>query len=383
VTRSLIRGGIVIDPAAGTELAGDVLIEDGSVRGIGVGIGAEGADVVEAEGLYVAPGLIDIHTHVFSSADAGSTRVPADRVGIEQGVACLVDAGSSGASTADAFPGAVHATQRTPTYGLINIGSPGMPRELYRGGGHSSRVELCSLEGTVAAIERQRDWVRGVKVQASASHAGEFGLDAVGLAVEAAQRTELPLMVHIGNAPPRLDDVLDLLREGDIVTHVYHGKPGGALTAEGEALPALVRAVERGVRIDLGHGRSSFAFATFERARAAGLPLHSISTDIHAANVERYVVSLGRTMSKVMALGSSLVEVVRAVTSSPAGALRLDGDGFGMLRVGAPAQISLLRLREDPLEVEDAEGERRTLPRWIEPVAVYVAGERHERTAPL
>ena len=188
-------------------------------------------------------------------------------------------------------------------------------------------------------------------------------------------------MAHIGNAPPMLDETLSLLHEGDIVTHAYHGKVGGALTRDGRALPALREAVDRGVSFDIGHGRSSFAFATCERALEEGLPVHSSSTDIHRGNVDRYVVSLARTMSKLMLLGLSLEAVVRAVTLSPARALRLDGDGFGSLATGRPAHVTAFQLREEPLELEDATGELRRAERWIEPVGVWVHGERHDRTA--
>jgi dihydroorotase len=380
VTRTLIRGGTVIDPAAGTTAAADVLVEDGLIAKVGSVEDSGDAEVVDANGLYVAPGFIDIHTHVFNHGLFGVSRVDADRVGVQQGVACIVDAGSAGATTIDAFPPTVHATQRTPVYALVNIGSPGLP---HLGGGHSSRPELVSLEGTVRAVERYRGWVRGIKVQASASHTGIFGINAVKIARKAADLTGVPLMMHIGNAPPVLDEALEYLRQGDIVTHAYHGKIGGALTLGDAPLAAFQAAVDRGVIVDIGHGRSSFAFATAERALASGLPVHSISTDIHRGNIDRYVLSLARTMSKLLLLGLELVEVVTAVTATPARALRLDADGFGAIEVGGAAHLTLFRVREEEIELEDAAGEIRTAERSIEPTAVFVRGECFEVTAPL
>ena len=381
----LIHGGTIVDPEAAGPAPGDILVRDGTVVAIGE-IEEREADAADerfdAGGLYLSAGWIDIHTHVFDHSGA-ATRLEADRVGVEQGVACVVDAGSSGGATADGFPAAVRETQRTPAFALINVGSPGLPREAYGAGGHSSRPDLVSLEATVKAAERHAQWVRGIKVQASASHAAPFGIEAVKIAREAADLTGLPVMAHIGNAPPALDETLSLLREGDIVTHAYHGKAGGALTSDGRALPALREAVDRGVLIDIGHGRSSFAFATCERALAEGLPVHSISTDLHRGNVDRHVVSLARTMSKLMLLGLSLQAVVRAVTLAPARALRLDGDGFGSLAVGRPAHVTAFRLRDEPIDLEDATGEVRRAERWIDPVAVWVHGERHDRTAPI
>ncbi|MBM3141399.1 MAG: amidohydrolase family protein [Chloroflexi bacterium] len=378
---TLIHGGMLVDVERRASTATDLLIRDGVIADIGepgaVPMGSDD-ERYDATGMFVAPGFVDIHTHVFDHGLFRTTRLAADRVGVEQGVACLVDAGSAGAVTIDAFPRVVHQSQATPVFALVNIGSPGLPN---LGGGHSSRPELVSLEATVRAIERHRGWVRGVKVQASASHTGDFGMTAVRLARKAAELTGLPLMAHIGNAPPVLDDVLDLLRPGDIVTHAYHGKVGGALTFGDRVLPALHAAVERGVVIDIGHGRSSFSFATCERALAEGLPVHTISTDIHRGNLDRHVVSLARTMSKLMLLGLTLEEVVAAVTIEPARALRLDADGFGRLDVSQPAHVTVFRVREEPIALEDSEGEVRTAPRWIDPQSVFVRGERYDRTA--
>lgn len=380
---TLISGGTLVDVVRGVLVDGDVMLRDGVVAAVGAVPPGEAQavdEVFDARGLLVAPGFLDIHTHVFNHGLFSTTRLSADRVGVEQGVACLVDAGSSGAVTADAFPSVVLETQHTPVFALINIGSPGLP---LLGGGHSSRPELVSLEATVGAIERHRDWVRGVKVQASTSHTGDFGMTAVRLARKAADLTGVPLMVHVGNAPPVLDDVLDLLRPGDIVTHAYHGKVGGALTYGGRALPALRDAVDRGVYVDIGHGRSSFSFAICERALAEGLPVHTISTDIHRGNVDRYVVSQARTMTKLLLLGMPLEDVVRAVTLTPAQALGLDRDGFGTLEAGRPAHVSVFALRDDPIDLEDSEGEVRAAPQWIDPVSVFVHGRRYDRTAPV
>lgn len=382
MSATLLHGGAIVDPVAGATTPGDVLIRDGVIAAIGSNASASAGDAVrvDAAGCLLAPGFIDIHAHVFDRPGTTSSRLPADRVGVSQGVACLVDAGSAGAATIDEFPTAVHATQRTPVFALVNIGSPGMPGTER---GHSSRPELVSLEATVRAAERHRDWVRGIKVQASSSHTGTYGLTAVSLARKAADLTGLPLMMHIGNAPPVLDEALRYLRAGDIVTHAFHGKVGGALTFGDTPLPALMEAVARGVIVDVGHGRSSFAFATAERALAAGLPVHTISTDIHRGNVDGPVVSLARTMTKLMLLGLSVEAVVGAVTLAPARALRLDHDGFGTLALGGPAHLTVFRVTDEQCTLEDAEGERRVAERVIEPLTVYVAGERFAVDAPL
>jgi dihydroorotase len=376
LTRIAIENGQVIDPECGTIEARTVAVEDGRIV---EALSGPADETVDARGAYVAPGFVDLHTHVFSHDLFDHSRLEADRIGVAQGVACVVDAGSSGARTIDAFPELVR-TQRTRVFAFINIGSPGFPT---LGGGHASRPELCDLEGTVRAFERHDDWLVGVKVLASQSHTGSFGLEAVKLARKAADLVSKPLMLHIGNAPPVIDDVLELLRPGDIVTHSYHGKIGGVLGYRDQVIPAFREAVERGVVVDLGHGRSSFSFRTCEQALAQGMPLHCISTDLHRGNLERYVVSLARTMSKIRTLGFSLLDVVKAVTVNPARAIRIDERGFGTLRAGAPAHLTIFEEVEDPWRVEDAVGDARDVPRRIDTLGVLVGEAYHVRSAEL
>jgi dihydroorotase len=235
----------------------------------------------------------------------------------------------------------------------------------------------------VRAFDRHPDWLVGVKVLASASHTGSFGLEAVKLARKAAELVNKPLMLHIGNAPPVIDDVLDLLRPGDIVTHTYHGKVGGVLGYRDQVIPAFREAVDRGVVVDLGHGRSSFSFRVCEAALEQGMPLHCISTDLHRGNLARYAVSLARTMSKVRMLGFSLPEVVRAVTLAPAQAIGIEGYGFGTLRAGAPAQVTVFREDDVPWQLEDAEGDVRETPSRLTTVGVLMGDDYHLCSAEL
>ncbi|MCY3810341.1 MAG: amidohydrolase/deacetylase family metallohydrolase [Gammaproteobacteria bacterium] len=371
-----LTGGQVFDLEAGTVSGADVHVADGIVVDA---LAGEADRVVDVDGAYVAPGFIDLHTHVFSHPLFDTSRLEADRIGVQQGVACVVDAGSSGAATIDAFERFVRRTQATATFAFINIGSPGLPN---LGGGHASRPELCDLPGTVRAFERH-DWLVGVKVLASASHTGSFGLEAVKLARKAAELVGKPLMLHVGNAPPLIDDVLDLLRPGDIVTHTYHGKIGGVLGFADAVIPAFKEAVERGIVVDVGHGRSSFCFRVCETALAQGMPVHTISSDLHRGNVDRYAVSLARTMTKLRALGMSLMDVVRAVTRNPAIAVGLDRHGFGTIRSGQRACLTVFDERDEPMDIEDSTGDKRQSPSRIETRGVVLGDAYYERTQPL
>jgi dihydroorotase len=165
------------------------------------------------------------------------------------------------------------------------------------------------------------------------------------------------------------------MRPGDIVTHAYHGKVGGVLGYGGRVIPEFKAAVDRGVIVDIAHGRSSFSFSTCEKALEQGMPVDTISSDLHMGNINRYVVSLARTMTKFRTLGLSLEDVVKATTLSPATALGLLDRGFGVLEEGKPANISIFRETSEQREVEDSEGNVRTTSSWIEPVYTMVRGE--------
>ena len=379
---TLIRGGQIYDAVEHGFRTGDVLLDGEKIAAVGVvePAAANGATIVDAKGAYVCAGFIDSHTHIFDHPLFRTGRLAADRIGVQQGVACCVDAGSFGATTVDAFPQFVHATQATRAYAFINIGSPGLPN---LGGGHTSRPDLCDLPGVVKAFDRHGDWLLGVKVLASASHTESFGEQAVKMAIKAAELVDLPVMLHIGNAPPVIDDVLDMLRPGDIITHVYHGKVGGVLTYKDRVLPAFRDAIHRGVYADIGHGQASFSFRTCELALAQGMPVHAISSDLHAGNVNKYAFSLARTMTKLLALGLTLADVVRAVTTTPATMLHLDARGFGTLAPGAPAHVTLFDALDEPHEIEDAERDKRIAQQWIQPRGVFVNGVWHERKAGL
>ena len=310
--------------------------------------------------MIVAPGFVDLHTHVFANPKADRGHLDADRIGVQQGVACVVDTGSAGAATVNAFA-EQQKNKQTDVLAFCNIAREGLPG---LDGGHASRPELCDLAGTVEALN-DNNWLVGVKVLASNSHTGMFGLEAVKLARKAAALAGKPLMVHIGNAPPVIDDVLDLMRPGDIVTHTFHGKPGGILDHGDQILPAFRAALERGIHVDVGHGRSSFSFRTFEIAASAGVPLHSISSDLHLANIDRYVVSLARTMTKFRMLGLSLLDCIRAVTVAPSGAIGRSID---------ENCLTLLREVNEPISLEDAYGDVRQAETQIQTVGIVKNG---------
>lgn len=260
--------------------------------------------------LFIGPGWVDAHAHVYD----GMTEigVAADQVGPATGVHLLGDAGSAGAATLDGLVKYVIPAADVRIRAWVNIGSYGLVHMR-----ETADIGDVDVDATLAAIDRHRDVVCGVKVRSSGLIVGAMGLQPLQLGRLVAREAGLPLMVHIGEPPPLIEDVLDLLGDGDVVTHCYHGKTGHPWRADGRPSPALDRALNRGVRLDVGHGAASFAGDVARRAIAAGFPPHSISTDVHVRNIRGPVHDLPTTMTKLLACGLPLDDVITAVTRTP------------------------------------------------------------------
>ncbi len=361
----IVRGGTLVDPRG--ERRADVGVVGGRIAAIDDLAGAAAGEVLDAAGSLVSAGWIDLHAHVWVG-DTGLGIDPDARAGVRTGVTTVVDAGSFGAAHCDDFVAGSAAPAATRVLAFLNISVDRTRKPTH---GH---FDNFSTRRTLATLERDggRHLV-GLKVLASQSHCGVMGAEPVKLAAQAGRLAALPVMCHIGNAPPVIDEVLGLLRAGDIITHCWHGKPGGLLGRGGVPLPATLEAVDRGLRFDLGHGSESFAFATARAARAAGLPLHSVSTDLHRRNVDGPVHDMATTMSKLLQLGFSLPEVVQLSTEGPAEAIGRGRD-LGTLAVGREADVTVFRIEPGPVALRDAEGEVLTGERRIVPVATVRAG---------
>jgi dihydroorotase len=365
-------GGRVIDPDAGEIFEADVAIDGGRVAGVSRERGRfNGAKVVDVGGCYVTPGLVDCHVHVYEHVSAGS--LDPDRIGIRQGVCAVVDAGSFGPRNAAGFHEYVVKRATTHVYGLVNISRLGNSTNP----GEGEVLGFLNPADVVRTCATAGDWLRGVKVRSSVTAAGLLGAMSARLAKQAASEAGRPLMVHIGNAPPTLDEVAALLTEGDVITHCFHGKIGGVVTAQGRLLPAVAAALDRGVLLDIGHGSGSFAWATAERALALGHPPHSISTDLHRGCVNGPAYSLVKTMSKLLHLGMDLIDVVRASSPTPARAFGL-GDRYGRLREGVPANLSVIEIVDRAETMWDVEKQSRAVGRVIEARHTVLDGRLHQ-----
>jgi dihydroorotase len=213
-------------------------------------------------------------------------------------------------------------------------------------------------------VRTNRDGVRGIKVRIDSETVGGNGVEPLRRAVAAGNACGVPVMVHIATSPPPVDEVLPLLRPGDIVTHCASG------FAEAFG-PTAQDAYERGVLFDIGHGSGGFAFDVLERQLAAGLRPHTISTDLHARSLYGPAFDLPTTMAKLLAAGMELPDVIAAATVHPARALGLDA---GTLAVGAPADLAVFTAQSGSFEVVDAHRQVRRAPLRLVNEATYVSG---------
>lgn len=349
-----ITGGVVLG-ADGAMTAATVVIDDGRIAGVmDPAAPVEARSTVQADGALVTPGLVDLHTHVFN--ESTYLGVNADSVGVAQGVTTVVDAGSTGALDFASFQRDVIDASATRVLSFINISDLGLtagPTELSQ----MENVATARLE-ELLATEAHRS-IRGIKARMSSSVVGANGLLPLHAARRIADKFSLPIMVHVGNEPPAYADVLDLLVEGDVVSHAFHGKRGG-LFADGDQISdAATQARDRGVLFDVGHGSASFSFGTLERALERGFAPDLASTDLHVQNVDGPVYSLATTLTKLLALGLSLVEVLAYATTN---ASRVLGDGgtHGSLSIGNVADLSFVRLTDERVELTDSDGDTRT-----------------------
>ena len=361
----LLVGGDVIDVGGGHAGRLDVAVRDGRVAAVAPALAGTARRVVDVAGRLVTPGLVDLHTHVHPGA--GYWGVDPDPIAWYTGVTTWVDAGSAGAYTIDGLR-SFAAGRRIRVPVLLNIAGPGLAART----GEARDLANCDVGGAVDAVLRHRDLIRGIKVRVDAETVGENGVEPLRRALAAAGECGVPVMVHIGTTPPPLDDVLALLRPGDIVTHCASG-------IAGPLGPAARDAHDRGVLFDIGHGSGGFAFDVLDRQLAAGLRPHTISTDLHARSVYGPVFDLPTTMAKLVAAGFSMADAIASATVHPARALGLDA---GTLAVGAPADIAVFAVDRRPVEVVDAHRQSRRAPFRLVNEATYVAGRRLEPQFP-
>ena len=360
----LLRGGRAFHihrMANGTPL--DVGIgEDGTVALAGTWDGRRQFDtVIDLKGSWLSPAWIDLHVHCYYGGTWLSLRP--EQIGPATGVGLLVDCGSAGEANFAGLREFIIDPSPFPILAYLNVSSIGLVA--------ANRVSelianvVLHPARTAACVEANRDVLRGIKVRASNQVVGEWGMAPVRVAKQVAIAVGLPLIVHIGEAPPTLGEILDILEPGDVITHCFTGR----LTTSIARHEAYFRRVEAmaaaGLILDIGHGQGSLNYPTARRAVERGLLPTVISTDLHIGNIWGPVWDLATTMAKMVALGMSVEDVVERVTVAPARFLRLDH--WGCAEVGAPARLTAFEVRDGEERLPDSDGNFETVRRFFEP----------------
>lgn len=372
MTDLLIRGGRVIDPSQNLDDVRDVAVHGGRIAAVGQALPAEGVPtVLDARGLLVTPGLIDIHTHLYEGVSHYG--INPDATCLATGATTAVDAGSAGAQTFPGFRKYIIEVSQTRVLAYLNLSLIGM---LSEAAGELEDIRYADPRAALKTLEANRDVLLGIKVRMEPGMCGPHGYQVLKLARETSDAAGLPLMIHIGDTFPPLPEILAETRAGDVITHCFHDRPGGILDEAGRILPSVRAAAERGVLFDVGHGRGSFAFRVARQALAQDFPPGTLSTDLHIYNVHGPVYDLATTMSKFLHLGLDLNQVVDLTTRRPARSIRMENE-IGTLRPGACADITLLEMRAGPVTLTDAAEQGRetvTADHALAPAGVVRAG---------
>ena len=351
----LIRGGRVFDADKGEFSRQDLLVAGGRIARMAPAIEVEaGARRMEATDRIITPGLIDAHVHAFRWAHLVSLDV--DSTASRSGVTTFVDGGSSGSLNFMAFRKYVIERVRSHLYALLNVSAIGQLVDGIQGldVGEYDDLRFLHLDSAIETVEANRDVIVGVKVR---MYTGLTSLAPMAAARELADAVGLPLVVHVAKAPPSFCDVLPYLRAGDVVTHMYHPGPGALVDRRHRIRPEYMEARARGVRFDTGTARVHTAFPVARAALDQGFLPDTISTDLTMTNYNHITIDLPTTLSKFLALGLSLEQVLRMATAEPAKMLPLDRH-HGRLAPGLPADLAILDVESGDFGYEDYFGNR-------------------------
>ena len=369
----LLQGGQVVDPSKGLEGIHDVAVQGGTIARIAPNIPAtEATRTINVRGKIVAPGLIDLHAHVFEGVNR--TGVNPDLGGVYSGVTTIVDAGSAGAATFGAFPQYIIPRCHTEVVPFLHICRTGLatnPDIIAR--------TSIDLDETLQVMGEHKGLIRGIKARMVSPALEIMGMELPKLAKRAAKESGTKLMVHIGDTAKRYDPtvirkLLPMLDQGDILTHYFTANPGGVLDANGKLVPEAREAADRGVWLDTAHGRMNFSFDVGRRCIDQGLLPHCISTDLTVPGRLNTVHSMVEIMTRFLGLGFTLQQVITMSTHNPARAIN-EEQRLGSLAVGRQADISVLELREGEWTVFDVLGTGMHVTKAVVPFVTVKRGQ--------
>ena len=364
----LIKGGRVIDPSLRLDAIRDVAIAGGRIAAVEPSIAAAAAQVFDARGKLVVPGLLDIHTHTARTADG-------PRMVLEDGVTGWIDAGSQGADKiADPIAVARSAPQQARV--LINIGRAGILPD-----GDTMDLARADVAAAKAAIAANRDIIVGVKARLSRDVAGANDVEVLRRSQEVASAFGLPVMIHMGQTMSPIPALFELLKRGDIVTHMFAPPPNSIIDDGGKILPAVLAARKRGVFFDVGNGQTGhMRWDTVAAIVKAGFWPDTFSTDWGPNSRQTGVIDMPNCMSKLLGYGMTVPQAIACGTLNPSKVFPVFRDR-GALKAGAPADVAILELRDGEFQFLDNYKGTITGKQRLFPVATVLAGSITRRLA--
>lgn len=409
----LLRGGRVICPTSGIDGLFDVAVRDGRIAAVAETIlPSSAAEVIDVSGKLVLPGMIDTHGHVYQYV-TGRFGLNPDMVGVRSGVTTVVDQGGPSCMTLPGFRHFIAEPAETRIYAFLSaylVG--GLEGHFYP---NLYSPDGVDIDATVRAANANKDLVRGIKGHAEIGGFARWGIKVMEMAAEIGRQTNLPLYVHFGtlwglpesgangeDADTIIERVIPLLKEGDVLAHPFTRHPGGFVNQQGEVHHIIQRALDRGLKVDVGHG-SHFSYRLAKKALAAGVVPHTLGADMHGYNTEvpppagtppehyddenhpfkgQARFSLTQAMSSMLALGLPLEQVVPMVTANPAKMLGLT-DRIGALTPGFAADISVLHDDRGRFLLRDNEDTRVVAERLLRPAFCLRAGRRFDADSPI
>jgi dihydroorotase len=409
----LLRGGHVICPASNINGVMDVAVKDGRIADVQPSILPTSAkEVVDVRGKLVLPGMIDTHAHVYRYV-SGRFGLDADMVGVHSGVTALIDQGGPSCMTLPGFRHFVAEPAKTRVYAFLSsylVG--GLEGHLYP---NLYSPECINIDATVRAADANLDLVRGIKGHAEIGGFARWGIKVLQMSAEIGRQTNLPLYVHFGqlwglpksgangeDADTILDRVIPELRPGDVLAHPFTRHPGGFVNREGQVHEVIRAALDRGLKVDVGHG-SHFSYRLARKALDAGILPDTLGADMHGYNT--YVppppgtpaehdddeahpfagqakFSLTQAMSSMLALGLTLEQVVPMVTTNAA-AMIGKSDEIGTLKPGVVADVSVLLDQRGRFLLRDNEKNQVVAERLLQPAFCLREGKRYDANATI
>jgi dihydroorotase len=360
----LLTGGTVLNPATGLNQELDVAIAGERISAIQTKLPKENArKILDVRGCCVTPGLIDFHVHSYWGVNPYGFN--ADPVCLASGVTTAIDAGSAGPVNFLGFKKLIHEQSRTRMLAFVALAQHGVLNDP----GELQNLRFADPEGAAQSVKESPHVGVGIKVRLHKRSVGENGREALRMAVRTGDACRAPVMVHIGNTGISMEEIVDTLRPGDVVTHCYTPQQPSIVDPSGRLRGAVRKAHERGVIFDVGHANGHFDFNLVRRAMGDGLLPDIISSDLHGRmGPDNPVVDLPTTMTKFLALGLDLEQVIAACTSKPARAIGWQ-NRLGSLEVGREADVSILQVVTEPVKLRDCVGgewnvNQRIAARW-------------------